>query len=73
MLISVVVMETVKLYISVQMLIYDPVIFSAFRDKKERRSEIFVGHLLTTVTCVWRRASCRTYQGLPFVVVVDML
>jgi len=38
------------------MLIYDPVIFSAFRD--EHRSEIFVGNLVTTVTCLWCRVSC---------------
>jgi hypothetical protein len=49
-MISVVVMETMKLYICVQVLIYDPVIFSAFRD--QHHSEIFVGHLVTTVTCV---------------------
>jgi hypothetical protein len=56
------------MYICVYVLIYDPVIFSAFRD--QHRSEIFVGHLVRTVNCVWCRASCSKYHALPFGVVI---
>jgi len=53
------------------MSIYDPVTFSAFRD--QHRSEIFVRHLVRTLTCVWCRAFWSKYHGLPFGVVVDIL
>jgi len=64
-------METLKFCVCVQVLIYDPLMLSAFRD--QHLSEIFVGHLVTTVTCVWCSASCSKYHGLPFGVVIDVL